>query len=369
MASGPRVPDHILGLAPYKPGRPIEEVERELGLSGVIKLASNENPLGPSPAALRAVAEALPRIHRYPEGIAFDLTRRLAAKLAVGSEQIVFGNGSNEIIELLVRTFVAAGDEVVMSADAFLIYDLVTRAAGGRSVRIAARSYHHDLIAMAAAIGARTKIVFIASPNNPTGTIVGRQAWQDFLRAVPPEVVVAVDQAYLEYVDDADHADPLADLGRHPGVVVMRTFSKIHGLAGLRIGYGVGRPQIADALARVRQPFSVNLLAQIAALAALDDESHIARSRAMARRSRTRYAEALVALGLEYVPSHANFVLVQVGEGARTCDAILRRGVIVRPMDAYGMPEMIRITFGTPEEDERCLAVLAEAVLEARKSR
>jgi histidinol-phosphate aminotransferase len=367
VPSGPHVPDHILGLVPYKPGRPIEEVERELGLSGVIKLASNENPLGPSPAALRAIAEALPRIHRYPEGGAFELTLKLAARLSVAPEQIVFGNGSNELIELLVRTFVAAGDEVVMSSDAFLIYDLVTRAAGGRSVRIPAKAHHHDLAAMARAIGPRTRVVFIASPNNPTGTIVTRQEWRTFLASVRSDVVVAVDQAYLEYVDDADYADALADLPSHPGIVVMRTFSKIYGLAGLRIGYGVASKEVSDALARVRQPFSVNLLAQVAALAALDDRAHVERSRDLVRRARERYARGLDALGLEYVSSQANFVLVRVGAGARVSEAMLERGVIVRPMDAYGMPEMIRITFGTPEEDTRCLAALAEGISGSRK--
>jgi histidinol-phosphate aminotransferase len=220
---------------------------------------------------------------------------------------------------------------------------------------------------MAQAIGPRTRVVFIASPNNPTGTIVTRQEWRPFLRSVRSDVVVAVDQAYLEYVDDADYADALADLPSHPGIVVMRTFSKIYGLAGLRIGYGIASKEVSDALARVRQPFSVNLLAQVAALAALDDRAHVERSRELVQRARERYAGGLDALGLEYVASQANFVLVRVGAGARVCQAMLERGVIVRPMEAYGMPEMIRITFGTPEEDTRCLAALAEAIAGARK--
>lgn len=358
----PRIPEHILGLQPYKPGRPIEEVERELGLTGTIKLASNENALGPSPVAVAALGGCLQGLHRYPEGGAVVLAARLAGVLGVSSEQLVFGNGSNEIIELLVRVFADRDDEVVMSADAFLVYDLVTRAVRACPVRVAARDHRHDLDAMAAAIGPATRLVFVASPNNPTGTIVTRSEWARFLEAVPDHVVVAVDQAYVEYVDDPDHADPLADVGVHPGVVVLRTFSKIYGLAGLRLGYAVTAPEIAQALARLRQPFNANSLAQAAALAALDDDEHVERSRALVRAGRERYARGLTELGLDFVPSHANFALVDVGRGAAVTDAMLSRGVIVRPMDAYGMPEMIRITFGTEAENERCLAALAEAV-------
>ena len=358
----PVVPPHVLALRPYEPGKPIEEVERELGLSGTIKLASNENALGPSPRALEAVRATLGDLHRYPDGGALMLVRKLAGRLGVEPGQILLGNGSNEIIELVVRTFVEPGDEVVMSSDAFLIYDLVTRAVQGRAVRVPARGTVHDLEAMAGAVGEKTRVVFIASPNNPTGTIVLSGEWRAFLEAIPRHVVVVCDQAYVEYVEDPDHADPLADVGRHPGVVVLRTFSKIYGLAGVRLGYAVGSADVIGGVARLRQPFNVNAPAQAAAIAALDDEEHVERSRALVRAGRARYADACARLGLAFVESHANFVLVTVGRGAAVTRALLERGVIVRPMDAYGMPDKIRITFGTEREDDRCIAAL-EAVL------
>jgi len=358
----PRVPDHLLTLRPYTPGRPIEEVERELGLTGTIKVASNENALGPSPAALAALSEALPHLHRYPDGGAVLLARKLAARLGVEPRQILFGNGSNEIIELLVRAFAGPGREVVMSRDAFLIYQLVARAVDAEAVQVAPRTHHHDLAAMAAAITPATSLVFVASPNNPTGTIVRRAEWREFLARVPAHVMVAVDQAYVEFVDDPDYADAMADLATHANVMVLRTFSKIYGLAGLRIGYGVGDAEIVAGIGRLRQPFNVNSLAQVAAMAALDDDEHVERSRALVREGRIRFARALSTMRLPYVEGQANFVLVEVGDGARVTDQLLRRGVIVRPMDGYGMPEMIRITYGTAEEDARCLAALGELV-------
>ena len=358
--AGPKIPDRIRSLTPYKPGRPIEEVERELGLRGTIKLASNENPLGPSPKALIAMREACANAHRYPEGGAVVLAQRLAAKLDVPADRLTFGNGSNELIDLLIRLLARPGDEVVMSADAFVVYRLVTHAVGARARRIPARGFHHDLDAMADAVGPATKIVFVASPNNPTGTIVDTDAWSRFLERVPANVLIAVDQAYREYVDDPAYADALDDARGRPNVVVLRTFSKIYGLAGLRIGYGISPREIADALARLRQPFNVNGIAQAGALAALDDDDHVERARALVIAARARWTHALDALGLRHVPTQANFVLVEVGDGAAVTQALLERGVIVRPMNGYEMPTMIRITFGTPAEDERCLAALAE---------
>ena len=358
----PAIPEHLLAIEPYKPGRPIEEVERELGLAGTIKLASNENPLGPSPKALAALARSLAGVHRYPEGGAVVLAERVAAKLAVPPDRLAFGNGSNELIELLARVFVAGGGEMVISADAFLVYRLVAASLRAPCVAVPARAHHHDLVAMAAAVGPNTRIVFIASPNNPTGTIVRSAEWRAFLAKVPEEVVIVVDQAYREYVDDPDYADALADLDAHPGLVVLRTFSKIYGLAGLRIGYAIGSRDIIAALHRIRQPFNVNSLAQAAALAALDDDEHVARSQALVRRSRGFWAESLARLGLRAVPSQANFLLIEVGDGVRVTDAMLQLGVIVRPMAAYGLPEMVRITFGTEAEDERCVAALTRAL-------
>jgi histidinol-phosphate aminotransferase len=357
----PVIPRHLLTLEPYKPGRPIEEVEREMGIRA-IKVASNENPLGPSPKALAALTDACAHLHRYPEGAAVLLAERLARALGTTTDRLTFGNGSYELIELLVRVFAGEGDEIVMSSDAFLVYRLVTTAVGAKAVRVPARGFHHDTAAMAAAIGPATKVVFVASPNNPTGTIVSRAEWGALLDRVPEHVVVVVDQAYREFVDDPDYADALADVHARPNVVVLRTFSKIYGLAGLRLGYAVSPPEIADVLARIRQPFNVNSLAQAAAIAALDDTEHFERSRAHVIEARRRWARALDALGLEWVPTQANFVLVRVGKGAHVTQAMLERGVIVRPMDAYGLPDMIRITFGTHAEDEKCLDALGAVV-------
>jgi histidinol-phosphate aminotransferase len=362
---GPRIPDRIRALVPYRPGRPIEEVERELGIAGSIKVASNENPLGPSPLAVAAMAAALPNVHRYPDGGAVVLVEKLAGRLGVEPRRIVLGNGSNEILELACRLLAGPGDEVLFSADAFLVYPLVSIAVGATPVKAPPRGFEHDLDAIADRITPRTRVVFVANPNNPTGTIFRRREWESFLARVPDDVAVVLDEAYFEFVDDELYPDGMAYLDRHPGLIVTRTFSKIHGLAGLRIGYGVGPLDVMDAMARLRQPFNVNLLAQVAATAALDDDAHVEASRALVRDSRTRWSAACARLGLEFVPSHANFVLVRTGSGAAVTDALLRLGVIVRPMDAYGFPEHVRITFGTLQEDERTIAAL-EQVLASR---
>lgn len=361
---GPRIPERIRSLTPYKPGRPIEEVERELGITGSIKIASNENPLGPSPLALAALAGALTGIHRYPDGGAVVLAEALAARLGVDPRQLVFGNGSNEILELACRLFAGPGDEVLFSADAFLVYPLVSIAVGATPVKAPPRGFEHDLDAIGDLISPRTRVVFLANPNNPTGTIFGRREWEGFLARVPADVVIVLDEAYFEFVEDEQYPNGLRYLERHPGLIVTRTFSKIYGLAGLRIGYGVGSLAVMDAMARLRQPFNVNLLAQVAATAALEDVAHVEASRALVRASKARWTEACARLGLEAVPTHANFVLVRTGAGAAVTDALLRHGVIVRPMDAYGFPDHVRITFGTEAEDERAIAAL-EGVLEA----
>ncbi|MFN2426525.1 MAG: histidinol-phosphate transaminase [Candidatus Binatia bacterium] len=361
-ARGPVIPERIRSLTPYKPGRPIEEVERELGIRGSIKLASNENPLGPSPLALAALTDALAGVHRYPDGGAVVLTEKLAARLGVDPRRIVLGNGSNEVLELACRLFAGPGDEVLFSADAFLVYQLVSIAVGATPVKAPPHGFEHDLDALAERLTPSTRVVFVANPNNPTGTIFRRREWETFLARVPEDVVVVLDEAYFEFVDDELYPDGIAYLDRHPGLVVTRTFSKIHGLAGLRIGYGVTSLEIADAMARLRQPFNVNLLAQVAATAALDDEAHVEASKALVRESRQRWSSAFARLGLDAVPTHANFVLVRTGAGAAVTDALLHRGVIVRPMDAYGFRDHVRITFGTADEDERAIAAL-EAVL------
>jgi histidinol-phosphate aminotransferase len=357
------VPEWIRTLTPYPPGMPIEELERELGVRGSIKLASNENPLGPSPRALAAIAAALGELHRYPDGSAFYLKRRLAERLGVSPEELLVGNGSNEVIELVVRTFIRPGDEAVMSDQAFVIYRMVVQAAGGRSRIVPLRDFTHDLEAIADAITSRTRVVFLANPNNPTGTIFRRPAWRAFLAAVPPAVVVVADDAYAEYVEAPDYPDTIRERGdgRLP-IVTLRTFSKLYGLAGLRVGYAVAPPALIDAMGRIRQPFNVNSLALVGALAALDDEEHVRRTLAANRGGMAVLVEAFTRLGLAHVPSEANFVLVRVGRARRVYEGLLRRGVIVRPMDVYGFPEHLRVTVGLAEENARFLDAL-EGVL------
>jgi histidinol-phosphate aminotransferase len=352
------VPAWIRGLAPYAPGLPTEELERQYGITGSIKLASNENPLGPSPRALAALAEALPTLHRYPDGSAFHLTRRLAQRHGVAPEAVVIGNGSNEIIELAVRAFMQPGDEAVMGAGAFLVYALVVQAAGGVGRPVALRDFTHDLPAMAAAVTERTRLVFVANPNNPTGTIVRCGAWREFLAALAGRsLLVVADEAYAEYVDDPDYPDTIGERdAAGPPILSLRTFSKLYGLAGLRIGYGVGDPGVIDVLRRVRQPFNVNALAQVAALAALDDEAHVRRTLSTNRAGLAFLAEALRAMRVPYVPSAANFLLVETGDGPACYEALLQRGVITRPMGAYGFPNHLRVTVGLPAENERFVA-------------
>jgi histidinol-phosphate aminotransferase len=353
------VPEWIRTLTPYPPGKPIEELERELGIRDSIKLASNENPLGPSPKAVAAITAALGNLHRYPDGSAFHLKRRLAASLGVSEDGLIVGNGSNEILELAVRTFLRPGDEAVMADQAFVVYQLVVQAAGGTSRIVPLRDFTHDLEAMAAAVTPRTRLVFLGNPNNPTGTIFRRAAWQRFLRAVPDHLIVVADDAYAEYVDDPEYPDTIRERGdgRVP-VLSLRTFSKLYGLAGLRIGYGVAPAPVIDALDRIRQPFNVNALALTGALAALDDEEHVRRTLATNRAGMAFLVEAFHALGLAHVPSAANFVLVRVGDGARVYEALLRRGVIVRPMAVYGFPEHVRVTVGSEAENSRFVAAL-----------
>ena len=356
------VPEWIRTLAPYPPGKPIEELEREYGIFDSIKLASNENPLGPSPKAVAAIAAAVGTLHRYPDGECFYLKRALGRKLGVSPESLIIGNGSNEIIELVVRTFMQRGDEAVLADQAFAIYRLVVQAAGGRSRIVPLRHFTHDLEAMLDAITPATRVVFLANPNNPTGTGFLRQPWQDFLAAVPRHVLVVMDEAYFEFVDDPDYPDSLADHGQDRWLITLRTFSKIYGLAGLRVGYGVAHPELVELMNRVRQPFNVSSIAQVAALAALDDDAHVEHTRSANRAGMAYLRAQCERLGLEYVPSWANFLLIRVGNGKRVYEALLREGVIVRPMLVYGFPEHVRVTVGTADENARCIRALEGVV-------
>ena len=351
-------------LPTYQPGRPIEEVARELGLpaADIIKLASNENPFGPSPLALAAMQKALAGVNLYPDGNAFYLKQKLAAKLGVEPAHLILGNGSNEIIEFAGHALLVPGADVVVSQYCFAVYPIVTKLFGANLVTVPARNYGHDLAAMLRAITPRTRIVFVANPNNPTGTLAPREEVIRFVNDVPDDVLLVMDEAYVDFLDDPLDLVSLVRLGARPNLILMRTFSKIYGLASLRIGYGIGNPEFIAALEKIRQPFNLNLLAQTATLAALDDVEHVRKTRANNFAGLEFFTKAFRNLKLEYVPSHANFILVRVGDGQRVFEALQRQGVIVRPMGGYQLPEWIRISIGTPPENERCLAAL-KAVL------
>jgi histidinol-phosphate aminotransferase len=348
----------VLTQPVYEPGKPIEDVARELGLdpATIIKLASNENPRGSSPRAKAAARQALEEAALYPDGGVVALRARLAERHGLAPEQFVVGNGSNELIELLGHAFLNSCDEVVMGKPAFIVYKLVTSLFGARPVEVPLVAYRHDLAAMAAAVSPRTKLVFLASPNNPTGTTNAASEILAFARALPEHVILVVDEAYAEYVDAAPDLRPLLAEGRK--VVGLRTFSKIFGLASLRIGYAYGPPELMALLQRVRQPFNVNAVAQAAARASLDDGEWVEQCRAENQAGLARLAAGFAELGREFVPSEANFVLVHVGDGAGVFAALQQRGVIVRPVAPYGLPEWIRVTVGTPVQNERFLAEL-----------
>lgn len=354
----PLVSPGIESLRPYEAGKPIAELARELGIGDAIKLASNENPLGPSPRALDAVRAALGESHRYPDAATHDLRARLAEHLGVPASEILPGNGSNELIELLIRTFTTAHDHVVFAEPSFVVYRLAAVAHGVPFTAVPLRDQTHDLDALAAAVRPETKLLFVANPNNPTGTYVGRAALERFLRAVPSEVIVALDEAYFEYADAADYPDSLQLRGARDRLVVLRTFSKAYGLAALRVGYAVGPAPLIDYLNRVRAPFNVGTLGQVAAIAALSDVEHLDRSRRTNSEQRVRLADALRELGFDVTPSQANFLWVDLHRpGREVYELLLRRGVIVRPMGAGGH---VRITVGTPAENDRLLAALRE---------
>jgi len=347
-------------LPVYQPGRPIEEVARELNLpaASIIKLASNENPFGPSPLAIAALQKSLAGLSLYPDGNAFYLKNKLAAKLGLDTTNLVLGNGSNEIIEFLGHAFLRPGVEVVVSQYCFAIYPIITKLFGANLITVPAVDYGHDLPAMLRAITPDTALVFVANPNNPTGTFATREEVIHFVNEVPDHVILVLDEAYIEFLDDPLDLAPLVHSGVRKNLVLMRTFSKIYGLAGLRVGYGIAHPELVSALEKIRQPFNINLPAQIAALAALDDDEHVRKTRSNNFGGLEFYSRAFRDLGLEFVPSAANFILVRVGEGQRVFEGLQRQGVITRPMGGYGLPEWIRISVGTPEENSRCLAAL-----------
>jgi len=362
----------IAGIKPYEPGKPIEEVERELGpalpAGGVIKLASNENPLGPSPRAMEAIRAALPDVHRYPDGGNFFLRRALAsahADLGIREEEIAIGNGSNEILDLLVRTFCGPGDEVLAPAQTFVCYKLSAQARGATYVDVPRRAgFAYDLDAIARAAGPQTKIVFLANPDNPTGVYAPVDELRALMRRLPDHVILAVDEAYHDYAIADDYPDVLELRRERELVVAMRTFSKIYGLAGLRCGWAVAPSEIVHYLDRVRNPFNVSAVAQAAAVAALSDVEHVERSRRANREGMGIVTAELSRMGIAFVPSQANFLLIDVAprDGREVFAALLERGVIVRPLGGYGMPHQLRVTIGTPDENRRFLGALASVM-------
>ena len=349
---------HILKLVSYEPGKPVEELAREMGLrpEEIVKLASNENPLGPSPKAVAAMREALDRAHFYPDGGGWALRTAIAEKLGLTRENVVLGNGSNEIIEFIGHAFLRPGDEVITARHAFAVYTLMAQLFGAKTIEVPDPGFTHDLNAMLAAVSWRTRQIFIANPNNPTGTMVGQQEIDDFMGRVPEEVLVVFDEAYYEFLDDPPDVLKFVRDGRN--VVIMRTFSKIQGLAGLRIGYGLASKEIAEVLQKTRQPFNANSIAQAGALAGIYDDEYMRETRELTHEGREFLQSTFLSMGLEFVPSAANFVLVRVGDGDKVFETLLRRGLIVRAMRSYKLPEWIRVSVGTMDQNRRFVAEL-----------
>lgn len=358
-----RVSNNIKTLVPYPPGKPIEELEREYGVTGSIKMASNENSLGPSPKALAAISHALTNLHRYPDGSCYYLANHLAEKLGISTSQIVFGNGSDEIIALLAAAFLQPGDEAITSYPSFLVYPKVVQALGGINRVIPLKDMHHDLDAIAETICDKTRLIFLDNPNNPTGTIFSKKTFESFLAKVPEHVVVVLDEAYVDFVDPDKKLDAREYLNSDTAVVALRTFSKAYGIAGLRVGYGIMAAEIAGYIHRVRAPFNVNQLAQAGAIAALDDTEHYNNTLKMTREGIAWLTEQLTGLGLTCYPTQTNFFLVDLKkEGKPFYEAMLRKGVIIRPMSAYGYPQFMRITVGLPEENQRLVQAVKDCL-------
>lgn len=358
----PPANEGIAHIAPYQPGKPIDELKRELGLDDVVKLASNENPLGCSPHAKAAIVQAVEEIGRYPDGNGFALKQQISQQFNVAMNQITLGNGSNDILELVARTFVAAGDEVIYSQHAFAVYALATQAVGAIGVEVPAKNYGHDLAAMAQAVTAKTRVIFIANPNNPTGTWFEEDSFSQFMQQVPTQVLVVLDEAYVEYFPQ--NFNSLKFLNQYPNLLISRTMSKAYGLASLRVGFGMASAEVTNLLNRVRQPFNVSSFALAAAVAALKDTDFIEQSRALNLQGMAQLEQGFSQLGLAWVPSRANFILVDVQRnGAQVFEALLKKGVIVRPVGGgYGMPHHIRVSIGLSGENSRFLQALTQVM-------
>jgi len=363
-----RPPKNISEIVPYPPGKPLDELEREYGITGSIKLASNENPWGPSPKAIKAISETMASLHRYPDGSSFYLTEAVAEWIGAAKEEIILGNGSNEVIEFLVKVFVENGDEVITSHPSFLMYQKFVQVRGGTNIVIPLNEMHHDLEKILETINERTRIIFMDNPNNPCGTLISKERFDEFLRQVPEYVVVVLDEAYVDFVEPEKRIDVLSYIQNSEGispVVSLRTFSKAFGLAGLRVGFGIMHRDIASLMHRVRQPFNINLLGQVGATAALGDEDHYNRTIRETTKGRLWVSKEVEKLGCRVYPSYTNFFLIDVcGDATALYEAMLYKGVIVRSMKAYGFPEFIRITVGTEAENQRFVSALADCLKE-----
>ncbi|OGL54744.1 MAG: histidinol-phosphate transaminase [Candidatus Schekmanbacteria bacterium RIFCSPHIGHO2_02_FULL_38_11] len=357
------VPSNILTLNPYYPGKPIEDVEREFGIKDSIKLASNENPLGPSPKALATIKKYLKKIHLYPDSTTYYLKQMLSSYLKVSEKNIIIGNGSNEIIELIARTFLTPQSESVIADQAFIVYQMIVQAVGAKKIIVPLKNYTHNLLGMAECINKNTRIIFIANPNNPTGTIVNDEVFEQFLNLVPEDVLVVLDEAYMEYVTDKNYPNSIQYLSTRNNLIILRTFSKIYGLAGLRIGYGIANQEVIELLNKIRQPFNVNSLAQVAAIASLSDEAHVKRSLENNEEGKAYLYNEFERLGLSYVPTSANFILVHCEQDCTILsNKLLKLGVIVRPMRSYNFPNSIRVTIGLPKENNKFISALKKVL-------
>jgi histidinol-phosphate aminotransferase len=355
--------DYVRELIPYVPGKPVEELERELGIRDAIKIASNENPLGPSPLALSAVKEVLGQLHRYPDGDAFYLKRKFAKRLGIKPENLILGNGSNEVIEIVARTFMKPGDEAVMGEFAFIVFPIVTQAVGARAIISPMPELTHNLRDMFKRITPKTRVVFIANPNNPTGTMVKKSELEWFLERVPEDIIVLIDEAYFDYVLDPDYPNTLNYMNLGKSIITVRTFSKIYGLAGLRLGYGVSSEEIISYMNRVREPFNINSLAQVAGYAALDDTAHVTRSKESNKEGLRYLIRELNKIKIKYAPSFTNFILIDLrSDPIPIYNALLREGVIVRPVLNYGLKTHARVTIGLPEENERFIKAIGKVL-------
>ncbi len=351
-------PEYVSAMKPYVPGKPIEELERELGITGSIKLASNENPLGPSPMAVEALMHTARDLNRYPDGGGYFLKNALADTLSVEPDNIILGNGSNELLDIAARTYMRPGDEAVMASPSFVVYEMAVQSMGCRAVQVPLKDYTHDLTAMMGAVTEKTRLFFIANPNNPTGTINRREEFDAIMERMPDGILTVIDEAYYEYVSDPGYADSMKWFRKGRDVLILRTFSKIYGLAGLRIGYGIAGADVITEMNKLRPPFNTNTIAQVAALGALKDEDHVKKSRQINEEGKRYLYHALEGLGLRYIPTEANFIYMPVENSVALYDGLLKEGVIIRPMG----PDAVRVTVGLPGENKRFIEALKKTV-------